>query len=888
MFSTLSFGQNEFIETLGNRLDSVYLRSPLEKVYVQTDRNQYFPSDTLWFKATLTESRSMKFWNSSKMLHLHLFDHDGKRVNKENTYVVLGEAQGCFVLPEEEGWYKLVAATNWNYNTPQNRFFTKDILIQKPLSKASFKMNFAKGNYQTGEDVEVEVDLLDGEDVRQERIPFTYRLNQGERILDEGEAFTKGKGMKGLKLSLEEANDTLPVSLTLESKDPTIHTKMMAFIPGTTTDFDVNFFPEGGELVYRVPGMIGFKAVDAYGNPLDVDVVVTDKDGNTWAKGQSSFNGMGKFKLTCLPGKELIAKVTSKRYGEKIVPLPQPVEKGFVMKVKDITAEYIRLYVMQNISPEEQYSLVVSQRDEMIYSMTGNYKDFGNFKLPLKDLKAGVATITVFDRENRPRAERVVFVKPQQRMHVKIEGVRSIYQPRDKVAMNIQVTDEDGNPLQASLSVAVLDSLMYKNDRVEPSNIFSYLNLETEVKGRVHDVDYLFSEEPGASEALDLVMMTQGWRRYKWEELIDDAVKPTNRLYDDFIRGHVIRNWSKKPVPNAAISLLTFGNSGVGLNLFNTDSTGRFKMLPDFQDFNVLKMIFSAQKDKGKGKVRLRVTSNEADSLMLSLRNEYKGLSYEMVEAPYAPLNEREIHQKIEADDQVMINSDYLIEEVSVIGEKIDKPESVERGVYTSFSSYSKKGSDLSPASDFEGILRQVLPFFIVDTDSNVVYMNRGRDQVFGNSEKKPILFVVDDFAMGSDLSAVDHLTSDAIDEIFVMTDGATAQFGMEGQGGVVIIYTRDDYVQESTSENISSPIVFAPIKEFYAPKYDTPLMKSLATRDMRSTVYWKPMLVTDEEGKATLEYYNGDIKNKKIICIEGLSYTGLPGYGIFTYNVMF
>lgn len=79
-------------------------------------------------------------------------------------------------------------------------------------------------------------------------------------------------------------------------------------------------------------------------------------------------------------------------------------------------------------------------------------------------------------------------------------------------------------------------------------------------------------------------------------------------------------------------------------------------------------------------------------------------------------------------------------------------------------------------------------------------------------------------------------------------------------------------------------PLGYVKERTFYAPKYDTPDSKN--TNDYRTTIYWNPDVVLDDEGNATLNFYNADGNGRYKVVVEGQDETGTAGRTVYYYNV--
>ncbi|MCY1527185.1 hypothetical protein D9M68_622440 [compost metagenome] len=61
--------------------------------------------------------------------------------------------------------------------------------------------------------------------------------------------------------------------------------------------------------------------------------------------------------------------------------------------------------------------------------------------------------------------------------------------------------------------------------------------------------------------------------------------------------------------------------------------------------------------------------------------------------------------------------------------------------------------------------------------------------------------------------------------------------------------------------------------REFYVPRYET--QKALPQSDFRSTLFWKPDIITTEEGKATFDFYTSDEPGRYKVTLEGVGANG-------------
>ena len=294
---------------------------------------------------------------------------------------------------------------------------------------------------------------------------------------------------------------------------------------------DFRFFPEGGNLVEGIESRVAYKAVDALGNGLDVTGMILTEKGDTVINFESEHLGMGVLTFKPEVGEKYVAKIKYRNIFEKEIALPQAQKEGFVMGVESVfDRENVRLYVGNNIpNLEGQITVIGQSRGIVCYAAkTVSTKKTLLIKIPKTKFPQGVTQFTVFDEKGLPRCERLVFFNKDKPLNISVLPNKKTYSPREKVTINIDAKDNDGKPITGDFSVAVTDANQVL-DTPNGENIATYLQLSADVKGKIEQPAYYFSEEnKEANRHLDILMMTQGWRRFKWNDVMNaELPKPT-------------------------------------------------------------------------------------------------------------------------------------------------------------------------------------------------------------------------------------------------------------------------------------------------------------------------------------------------------------------------
>ncbi|MBL0336174.1 MAG: hypothetical protein IPP73_12950 [Chitinophagaceae bacterium] len=73
-------------------------------------------------------------------------------------------------------------------------------------------------------------------------------------------------------------------------------------------------------------------------------------------------------------------------------------------------------------------------------------------------------------------------------------------------------------------------------------------------------------------------------------------------------------------------------------------------------------------------------------------------------------------------------------------------------------------------------------------------------------------------------------------------------------------------------------PLVPIIAKTFYSPRY-SPSEKNTDISDYRSTIYWKPDIITNEKGEAEISFFTSDSNSGYLVIVQGTDLKG--GLGV-------
>jgi hypothetical protein len=554
-----------FLKDLAQKLALYQEQTAEDKVYLQFDKTFYEPGESIWFTAYVRDAQTFEASSKSGVVYVEFLNPKGS-IEQELTLIAQeGHAAGTFSLPEDlkGGLYTIKAYTKWQNNT--QIFFEREITIQKAvLPNLNMKLNFNRKAYGVGATVEATLDLntLTKEALAAHK--FNYVVNLDGKKVKEGKGITDDLGRAYLQFKLPQklsTNDGL-LNVLLQYKGQT--ESISRSIPIVLGNIDLAFYPEGGELIEGMFCGLGFKALNEFGKPADVRGNIVDVSGKTVATFDSYHQGMGKLNFAPQKGQEYFAQITSPANIDKKYPLPVAIQEGYALKISEQSLTEINLEVLS--SKEEALYVVAQSRQKVQFSKAIEGKvGLNSLSISTQDFPVGITQITLFDNNKIARAERLVFVNPNKQLNLEVITNKVKYLPREKVNMTVKVSNELGQPVSGNFSLAVVDDKLLTFADDKQGHLLSYMLLESDLKGELVEPNFYFDNEKDATrlkpevsrkEALDHLMLTQGWRKFTWEEIAAESYqKPSETGELAKIAGTVLGE-DGQPVSGVAIELV--------------------------------------------------------------------------------------------------------------------------------------------------------------------------------------------------------------------------------------------------------------------------------------------------------------------------------------------
>ncbi len=431
---------------------------------------------------------------------------------------------------------------------------------------------------------------------------------------------------------------------------------------------------------------MAFRALDEFGKPADIEGILFDKNGNEVAKFKSFHDGMGGFNFTPKNSENYYAKITKPTGIEEHYEIPEILKMGFILNIDN--SENRKLNIKINSTIDDEISIVAQVRGEIYHSESFEAKKGKNtISISTKNFPVGVSQVTLFDSKGVPRAERLVFVNKHKELNIKIKTNKEKYQPREKVKMTISIEDENGKPVAGNLSVAVVDDQLLSFADDKSGNILSKLLLEADVDFEVNEPAFYFDKkEANSNQALDYLLMTAGWRRYTWKQVLENK-NPTFIMFPAekaIIAGIIIDAFTNTPIANAKIQ------AGDSEQFVYSDKEGQFEI----RGINIAEYKFLSLSKKNYNSINYNIYSynNNFNIYLYDTKKAKEQKIYEVIEiveddmemdfdmfAPVRGVNREEIkHMLANQEEEIMI----IDEEGNIIKEKEQFEDNLDNEIY--------------------------------------------------------------------------------------------------------------------------------------------------------------------------------------------------------------
>lgn len=841
------------------------LLSP-EKVYLHTDKDVYFATDTIWFSGYVENASYASEFDESNYIYVELINdqlyRNDRSFSQYAEYVkevvvrkkirrIGNNFQGHIVVPEMNSTGRAVirAYTYWMLNRPAEYMFYKELELVNPM-KDKLVAAMAEKKVKHKKDY----------------------LRIGELSPDDKEKAESGK----------------------EDKER----------------YDVQFLPESGNYVSGEKAIVYIKAIGQGGAGAAVFGEIVDSDNNVIASYNTDSLGFGKTVIASLPHGKLTATVKDTLGFEgKRIKLPQALANG-------VTINGSMNVSAQEYANEDKAVFMISTSETLLSNSLHIYLHNGSeiyyskplskaeekIALGLLQLTPGIHSISVVDARGNVYAERPFVVLPSQKEALAIGTQQEQYGKREQMNVKIKLPKEMLGS-SSNFSVSVTD--MGVADNSEKTTLPSYMLLKSELKGYIENIEWYFTDTISLASRMqraDMLMQTHGWRYYDTEKILQGKSETPyfGREYKQTLFGKVVN-----PIGLTKKATVSFIAQSINFRAMGQIDSGYF-VLKDVDFPENTRFIVSAVGKNGKSQNHTPVLQNDWFAPMYEYPVKTEKVKYTpkfstAVESIYYSKDDGEHAMAFELNPIVVtsqlvtlknspaplpnypLRREWIRDSLDMkpysrsytVGQYVTQAYPGVREYYGGFGERVEKPRDLNGEPIPAGVL--------IGPKKSPASMN-GRGYPLAPGRWGVVLTYLNGMyvpAMGEQsVYSVLNIPLSEVESIVYVSGLAAAPFQPAFEMGelfsfpVLMVRTKPHVRTDLVPYNVTSayPLGWQKPARFYSPKYDTPGSKKSKAKDNRITLYWNPAVKLDENGEATISFYTSDSDSQYRIEVEGRS----------------
>lgn len=622
----------------------------------------------------------------------------------------------------------------------------------------------------------------------------------------------------------------------------------------------IHFYPEGGNVITGIECTIAVTASEGNGAPLSIAISIKDSRDTVVAKFTTNANGLGKFQFEPSGYRRYKAVIN---YNDKEWTYPLPAYdyfKGQIAAVKQSDAYQLRVLLGDSIYKKDALSYVVGiAKDSLVFAAFG--KGLYQVNVEESKLPAGITTFYLFDTKFNLLSERAVYVN-EKAVRVDIATDKSSYKTREKVTLNVAVTNAAQQPIPTLISVAVSDSAFGDI----PSCVLPNIN-----NAKFTDNLFFATHTCFSDEERDLLMLTKSNTYPALTATQRPALPDEDSLF--YISGKVLSRRNEATANKIVTLISDYGNAG----LFYTDTTdnsGQFRFalesLPDSIQYSL------QVKDMNNHALNTDIITDE--------------ITYPRLKMPLAIKQQFAAMPKAAIDEVLRKYDAYAFEndahQLSPVTVKEQKNIDYDVSKRVSTTSAVISGRDLDGRTSLGNLILRVGGLQLVNgylVMQGLFSMSGAgaatEPMVLVNGVEIPLSANASVGTASPVLSYLNTLNPRDIDFIEVLKGGDAANYGVRGANGVIIINpARKVRLLDAPGGNN--------IKTFYASGITRPISfpvtvpndkdkKATLQPDLRTTVFWNGHFITSEAGKAVFTLSTSDIPTTYTVTITGVTQRG-------------
>jgi hypothetical protein len=633
--------------------------------------------------------------------------------------------------------------------------------------------------------------------------------------------------------------------------------------PAQAGSCHVDFFPEGGHLVTGIRSKVAFKISEPSGKSTSCSGAVLNNRGDTIASLTPDKAGLGYFFVSPSHDEKYRVILGNTAVDNKQHAFPEVNDAGYVMHLLD-SGEFLKVFVTAKGVHDRNVFLFAHARQIIARAESQPLRNNkAAFLLSKADLADGISHFTIFNEDLQPVCERLYFIYPKKTLDIEITSNQKVFAPRRKVVLSLQtkIDNGQGRPAELSMSVYKVDSLSTPN----AMSIYPYLWLGSDLAGPIQSPEYyLDRSQPKAVAAIDNLMLTQGWRRFDWKDILD---KKSAFEFLPEVRGHIVSGIVTRGTEKQRGIFTYLGSPGKIIRAYGSWSNDSGEVRFEIKDFY------------GPRRIILQTKTDTSDVYGIKIIDPFSP-ARRAEKLPTFRLDERFADAVLSRSIAMQVQDIFYYDQ---FGDQFVSP-TVDSSAFYGKADATYLLDDYTRFPVMEEVMREYVPGVFVRKRKDGFHFIVV-DQVRGGVLQGDPMVLLDGVPIldVDDIMAMDPLRVKKLEVI-----KRSYYLGQAIFSGIVsyTTYHGDLAGMEMDPRGISLNYDGLQMKrQFHKPQYSREQLNDRMP-DQRYVLHWDPEITTDQEGKSQVEFFTSDVPGKYIVVVEGLTATGHSGTRTITFTI--
>lgn len=634
----------------------------------------------------------------------------------------------------------------------------------------------------------------------------------------------------------------------------------------TTAALDAQFFPEGGTLIGGIKSKVAFRVTNASGKGIAFTGAIINQQNDTVAHFTPLKFGIGSFTFTPQPDQIYRAVVHEASGKTSIVKFPAAVSTGYSMHVTDSVENTLHISVHSTLQTEEPafvYTFIHARQVVAIAEAKYIKNGVATFTVAKQDLPEGINQITIFDGNLKPLCERLYFKKPESTFSINLKTDQTQYSNRRRVRVDLH-THYSSSSKASDLSVAVYkeDSIFYESG----SGITDYFTLTSDLKGIIESPEYYRSNDAFVKEATDNLMLTHGWRRFQWSNVISNTYPVINFLPE--YRGHIVKGMVRNADGSIAKGILTYAAA-----------PGKITRLYGSRSNDKGEVYYEMQKSSGSANIVLQTNLKRDSTHRIEILSPFAS-DFSSIPIPPLRLSSSYAQALLDRSVALQVQDIYYRDQFERLA--------IREADSSAFYGPPDEKYILDAFTRFpvmEEVMREYVPGVMVRKRKDgfhFMVIDHVHNDVFNDT---PLIML--DGVPIFDEDEIMAFSPLKVRKLEVIT--RRYYLGPLSFPGIVSYTTYNGDLGGFQLNPKSVKMNYEGLqlqREFYLPRYESQQQRQSRMPDQRTLLYWNPSAVTNADGSLQLEFYTSDQSGNFRVVVEGMTADGLTGSNATSFTV--